>query len=129
MQYSKSAKERRGTLVGVPLVQRVRPEEGMETEEETQAPDINKDFDRMLLTRRIFLYQDIEEEVAANITERILILTDDNPKAAMALYDLFNSVKPDIKTIVLGYAASAAAFVAASGTRGKRYAGRNATFM
>jgi len=106
--------------------------------------NLNEDVDRLLATRRIFIFHELDEPMASKVTEQALLLADDNPKreievyinsfggsaySAMALNDLFRMVKPDIRTIVLGSAASAAAFVAAAGTKGKRCAGRNSTFM
>jgi ATP-dependent Clp protease protease subunit len=39
-----------------------------------------------------------------------------------AIYDTMQYIKPDVSTIVMGQAASAAAVLALSGTKGKRYA-------
>lgn len=106
--------------------------------------NLNEEMDRLLAKRRIFVFHDLDEPMAAKITEQVLMLEEDDPKrdieiyinsfggsaySAMALHDLFRIVKPDIRTVVLGSAASAAAFVAASGTKGKRCAGKNTTFM
>jgi ATP-dependent Clp protease protease subunit len=42
--------------------------------------------------------------------------------ALTAIYDTMQFVRPDIQTICLGQAASAAAIILAGGTKGKRYA-------
>ena len=39
-----------------------------------------------------------------------------------AIYDTMQYIKPDVSTIVMGQAASAAAVLALSGAKGKRYA-------
>lgn len=49
--------------------------------------------------------------------------------AGLAILDTMNSVECDIKTIVMGQAASMAAVIASSGTKGKRYIGKNAWMM
>jgi ATP-dependent Clp protease protease subunit len=47
----------------------------------------------------------------------------------MAIYDTMRYVRPDIETVCLGQAASAAAVLLAAGTAGKRYALPNARVM
>ncbi len=42
--------------------------------------------------------------------------------AGLAIYDTIKFIKPDISTICVGQAASAAALILSSGTKGKRYA-------
>ena len=49
--------------------------------------------------------------------------------AGLAILDTMNSVECDIRTIVMGQAASMAAVIASSGTKGKRYIGTNAWMM
>lgn len=47
----------------------------------------------------------------------------------IGIIDTMNLIKPDVKTIVFGGAASAAAAIAVSGAKGKRYVARNAETM
>jgi ATP-dependent Clp protease protease subunit len=49
--------------------------------------------------------------------------------SAMAIYDTMQHIKPDIQTICVGIAASAAAVLLSSGTKGKRFALPNAEVM
>ena len=42
--------------------------------------------------------------------------------AALAIYDTMNYIKPDVSTICMGSASSAAAFLLSAGAKGKRYA-------
>jgi ATP-dependent Clp protease protease subunit len=49
--------------------------------------------------------------------------------AGMAIYDTIQYIKPDVETICIGQAASAAAVLLAAGTKGKRYALPNARVM
>jgi ATP-dependent Clp protease protease subunit len=46
-----------------------------------------------------------------------------------AIYDTMQYIKPDVSTIVMGQAASAAAVLALSGAKGKRYALPNARIL
>ena len=47
----------------------------------------------------------------------------------MAIYDTMNFIKSDVSTICVGMAASMAAFLLASGKKGKRYALKNSEVM
>ena len=49
--------------------------------------------------------------------------------SGMAIYDTMNYIESDIKTICVGIAASMAAFLLSSGTKGKRCALKNADVM
>ena len=49
--------------------------------------------------------------------------------AGFSIYDTINFIKSDVKTIVVGMAASMAAFLLASGTKGKRCALKNSEIM
>ena len=49
--------------------------------------------------------------------------------AGMGIYDTMNFVKSDVSTICVGMAASMAAFLLSSGTKGKRYALPNSEIM
>ena len=93
--------------------------------------------------RKIFLFEDINKKSILNIINQIyllerrndedieLIINSDGGFVAdcIALIDVMNASKCDFKTVVLGVAASAACLIAANGTPGKRWAGRNAEFM
>lgn len=65
--------------------------------------------------------------------EKILTLyinsTGGDLYSALALVDVMKSSEHPIRTITIGSAMSAAFLIAASGTHGQRYAGKNATFM
>ena len=49
--------------------------------------------------------------------------------AELAIFDTMNYIKPDVSTICVGQAASAAACILASGAKGKRYALKNSRIM
>jgi ATP-dependent Clp protease protease subunit len=49
--------------------------------------------------------------------------------SALALIDIMKTSQHPIRTVTIGSAMSAAFLIAASGTEGERYAGKNATYM
>jgi ATP-dependent Clp protease protease subunit len=94
-------------------------------------------FSRLLKERIIFLPTYIEDEIANLVIAQMLFLEADDPDkdinlyinspggditSLFAVYDTMQYVKPDISTIVMGQAASAAAVLVLAGTKGKRYA-------
>ncbi len=101
-------------------------------------------YSRLLKERIIFLGEPIDDAVANTLIAQLLFLDAENSKedikiyvnspggsvtSALALYDTIQHVKSDVATICLGQAASAAAVLLASGTKGKRYALPNARIM
>ncbi len=85
----------------------------------------------------IFLGQAIDDTVANDVMAQLLTLESMHPDrdimiyinspggsftALTAIYDTMQFVRPDVMTICLGQAASAAAVLLAGGTPGKRYA-------
>lgn len=94
--------------------------------------------------RIIFLTGGIDDDVANSVVEQMLQLEFENPHkditlminsqggsvtSGFAIYDIMNYVKPDVRTICLGLAASMAAFLMAAGAKGKRMAFQNAQLM
>lgn len=101
-------------------------------------------YSRLLKDRIIFVGTPIDDNVANIIIAQILFLeTEDEKKdikmfinspggsvtALFAVYDTMQYVKPDIQTICLGQASSAASLILAAGTRGKRYSLPNSRIM
>jgi len=93
-------------------------------------------YSRLLKDRIIFLGTDIDDNVANLMNAQLLFLAHENPDqdiniyinspggsitALLAMYDTMQYIKPDVSTIVMGQAASAAAVLLAAGARGKRY--------
>ena len=93
-------------------------------------------YNRLLRERIIFLGSVVEDAMANAIAAQILLLSAEDPEkdiylyinspggsftALTAIYDTMQFVRPDITTICLGQAASAAAIILAGGTKGKRY--------
>lgn len=101
-------------------------------------------YSRLLKERIIFLGDPIDDTIANVIIAQLLFLdAEDSSKdiqiyinspggvvtAAMAIYDTMQFIKPDVHTICVGEAASAAAVLLASGKKGKRWALPNARVM
>ncbi|MFZ9222127.1 MAG: ATP-dependent Clp protease proteolytic subunit [Candidatus Nanopelagicaceae bacterium] len=94
-------------------------------------------YTKLFEERIIFLGQAIDDTVANDVMAQILTLESMDPDrdiimyinspggsftALTAIYDTMQFVRPDVMTICLGQAASAAAVLLAGGTKGKRYA-------
>jgi ATP-dependent Clp protease, protease subunit len=101
-------------------------------------------YSRLLKDRIIFLGGPIEDETANLIIAQLLFLESEDPKrdiylyvnspggsvtAGLAILDTMNHVKPNVATVCVGIAASAAAVILASGEKGKRFALPNAEVM
>jgi ATP-dependent Clp protease protease subunit len=92
-------------------------------------------YSRLLKDRIIFIGSPIDDSVANAVIAQLLFLESQNAKedikmyinspggvvtAALAIYDTMQYVKPEVQTICLGMAASAAALLLAAGKKGKR---------
>ena len=94
-------------------------------------------YSRLLKERIIFLGTPINDEIANLIMAQLLHLEGEDPEkdiniyinspggsvtSALAIFDTMEFIKPDVSTICMGQAASAAAILLAAGTNGKRFA-------
>lgn len=101
-------------------------------------------YSRLLKERIIFLAGPINDAVANIIIAQLLFLEHEDPKkeiklyinspggvatACLAIYDTIRYIKPDVSTICVGMAASAAAVLLAAGQKGKRLALPNAEIL
>ncbi len=101
-------------------------------------------YSRLLRERIIFLGGAIDDHTANIIIAQLLFLEHEDPTkdiklyinspggsvtAAMAIYDTMNHVKPDVSTVCVGIAASAAAVLLSSGAKGKRFCLPNSEVM
>ncbi|MFZ2299776.1 MAG: ATP-dependent Clp protease proteolytic subunit, partial [Candidatus Moraniibacteriota bacterium] len=92
-------------------------------------------YSRLLKDRIIFIGSPIDDGVANAVIAQLLFLESQNAKedikmyinspggavtSALAIYDTMQYVKPEVQTICIGMAASAAALLLASGKPGKR---------
>ncbi len=94
-------------------------------------------YSRLLRDNIIFIGTPIDDTVANLVTAQLLFLEAEDPEkdvqlyinspggsvtAGMAIYDTMQFIRPDVATICIGQAASAAALLLAAGSSGKRYA-------
>ncbi len=101
-------------------------------------------YSRLLKERIIFLGEPVDDNVANTIIAQLLFLEAEDAKkeikmyinspggsvtAALAIYDTMQYVKPEVATICIGQAASAAAVLLAAGTAGKRFSLPNARVL
>ncbi len=101
-------------------------------------------YSRLLKERIIFLAGPIEDHTANLVIAQLLFLASEDPKkdvqlyinspggsvtAGLAILDTMNLIKPDVATVCVGIAASAAAVILAAGQKGKRFVLPNAEVM
>ena len=94
-------------------------------------------YSRLLKDRIIFVGGPIDDGMANLVIAQMLFLQGEDPEkdinlyinspggvvtAGLAIYDTMQYVKPDVSTVCVGLAASAAAVLLAAGAKGKRYA-------
>ena len=101
-------------------------------------------YSRLLKDRIIFLGGEIDDAVANTVVAQLLFLEMEDPDqdiylyinspggsvtAGMAIYDTMQYVKPDVRTVCIGMAASMGAFLLMAGAKGKRMALPNSEVM
>ncbi|HLN77144.1 MAG TPA: ATP-dependent Clp protease proteolytic subunit [Nocardioidaceae bacterium] len=101
-------------------------------------------YTKLFEDRIIFLGTPISDDVANAVMSQLLVLESMDPErdiilyinspggsftALTAIYDTMRFVKPDIQTVCLGQAASAAAILLAAGAPGKRMALPNSRIL
>ena len=100
-------------------------------------------YSRLLKDRIIMLSGEINDSMASIVVSELLYLDSLNHEdiylyinspggsvtSGFAIYDTMNFIKSDVRTIVVGMAASMGAFLLSSGTKGKRCALKNAEVM
>jgi ATP-dependent Clp protease protease subunit len=96
----------------------------------------NEMEEQLLKRREIFLWGEINDESAESIVKRILFFDGQNSdditlyinspggviSAGLAIYDAMQYARSDVSTVCMGQAASMAAVLLCSGTKGKREA-------
>ena len=101
-------------------------------------------YSRLLKERIIFLLGEVEDHMANLVVAQLLFLESENPEkdislyinspggvvtAGLAIYDTMQFIKPDVSTLCIGQAASAAALLLCAGAHGKRYCLPNSRVM
>ena len=101
-------------------------------------------YSRLLKDRIVFLSGEIDDSVADTVVAQLLFLEMEDPDAdislyinspggsvtaGMAIYDTMQYIKPQVRTVCIGMAASMGAFLLMAGEKGKRLALPNAEVM
>jgi ATP-dependent Clp protease protease subunit len=101
-------------------------------------------YNKLFEERIIFLGVQVDDASANDVMAQLLVLESEDPDrdilmyinspggsftSLMAIYDTMQYVRPEITTVCLGQAASAAAVLLAAGTPGKRHALPNARIL
>ena len=101
-------------------------------------------YSRLLKDRIVFLGGEINDDTANLVVAQMLFLEMEDPDsdislyinspggsvtAGMAIYDTMQYIKPQVRTVCLGMAASMGAFLLMAGEKGKRLALPNAEVM
>lgn len=101
-------------------------------------------YSRLLKDRIVMLQTQVTDDVASSIIAQLFFLEMENPDqdihmyinspggsvtAGLAIYDIMQFVKCDVRTYCLGQAASMGSLLLAAGTAGKRYILPNSRVM
>ena len=101
-------------------------------------------YSRLLKDRIIFLGGEIDDDVANTVVAQLLFLEMEDPDAdiclyinspggsvtaGMAIYDTMQYIKPQVRAVCIGMAASMGAFLLMAGEKGKRCALPNSEVM
>jgi len=101
-------------------------------------------YSRLLKDRIIMIGEEINDSVANSVVAQLLFLAADAPDkdisiyinspggsttAGFAIFDTMQYIKPDVRTICIGMAASFGALLLLAGTKGKRFALPNSEIM
>jgi len=130
-----------GAVTGTPATGYLVPTVVESTSRGERAFDI---YSRLLKDRIIFLGTPIDDAVANLVMAQLLHLESEDPDrdvnlyinspggsitSLFAIYDTIQYIKPDVSTVCMGMAASAAAVILAGGAKGKRFALPHARVM
>ncbi len=112
--------------------------------EKEQSPDFMKKAEEFFSNnRKIFLWNQVDDESAAKIVKQLLYLDSlshediiffiNSPggviSSGLAIYDCMNAIQSDVVTVCCGQAASMGAVLLTAGAKGKRYAWPSARIM
>ncbi len=93
-------------------------------------------YSRLLKDRIIMLGSAITEDIASSLVAQLFFLEQENPEkdihiyinspggsvtAGLAIYDIMQFIRPDVRTYCIGLAASMASLLLAAGAKKKRY--------
>lgn len=101
-------------------------------------------YSRLLKERIIFVTGPVEDYGASLITAQLLFLEAENPKkeismyinspggvvsAGLAIYDTMQYIRPQVQTLCVGQASSAASLLLCAGAKGQRFSLPNSRIM
>jgi ATP-dependent Clp protease protease subunit len=101
-------------------------------------------YSRLLKERVVFIVGGIDDHMANLVVAQLLFLESENPDkdihlyinspggvitSMFSIYDTMRFIKPDVATMCIGQAASAASFLLSAGAKGKRFALPNSRIM
>ena len=130
-----------GRTSGMPTGRYINPQFEERTAYGTKIRD---PYSKLFEDRIVFLGVQIDDASADDVMAQLLVLESQDPDrdivmyinspggsftAMTAIYDTMQYIRPDIQTVCLGQAASAAAVLLSAGTKGKRLALPNARVM
>ncbi|MBC7304102.1 MAG: ATP-dependent Clp protease proteolytic subunit [Nocardia sp.] len=130
-----------GSSAGLPQSRYILPQF---TEQTSFGVKTSDPYNKLFEERIIFLGNQVDDVSANDIMAQLLVLESQDPDrditmyinspggsftALMAIYDTMQYVRPDVVTVCLGQAASAAAVLLAAGAPGKRAALPNARIL
>ncbi|MGY0497228.1 ATP-dependent Clp protease proteolytic subunit [Nocardia sp. FBN12] len=130
-----------GSRAGLPQSRYILPQF---TEQTSFGVKTSDPYNKLFEERIIFLGNQVDDVSANDIMAQLLVLESQDPDrditmyinspggsftALMAIYDTMQYVRPDVVTVCLGQAASAAAVLLAAGAPGKRAALPNARIL
>jgi ATP-dependent Clp protease protease subunit len=139
--HARAMRDALSDVVDVPRANYYVPTVIEQTNRGERAFDI---YSRLLQQRIVFLGTPVNDDVANVVMAQLLHLESEDPDkdiaiyinspggsitSLFAIYDTMEFIKCDVQTICMGQAASAAAVLLASGTKGKRLALPNSRVM
>lgn len=100
-------------------------------------------MESFIKARKIFLWSQVDDQTAEKVVKQLMYLDTLNDQditlyinspggvisSGLAIYDVMQSIKSDVVTVVCGQAASMGAVLLAGGSKGKRLAWKNARVM
>ncbi|MCB8924717.1 MAG: ATP-dependent Clp protease proteolytic subunit [Ardenticatenaceae bacterium] len=120
----------------------IRFEDEQETAENQEKPKKSM-MDRLLETRTITIFGEINMKLAQEVTEKLMLLAADSDEdikifinspgghveSGDTIFDMIRFVKPKVKIVGTGWVASAGALIYASADRENRYSLPNTRFL
>ena len=118
-------------------------DEKVEKDEKKDSSLSQEIIDSAILERKIYLWSEIDDKVAEKIVRQLLFMNSKSSdpitlyinspggviSAGLAIYDAMQAIKAPVSTIVCGLAASMGSFLAATGTKGMRFAWPHAKIL